>query len=162
MAKLRVPHERRLGVDLAGAELDMIDQLIAFRKMRGLTQEEVAEKMGVERSVVSRFERPDGRSRKSHALSTVKRYAEAVNAYIAHFVVSAVGAENKGQSYQGLRDDVQEHLGQLQNHDAPEVSSDDVQKIAVESEAVNQIQATPRWSATAPAQPVHGLVVTWM
>lgn len=160
MAKLRVSPERRLGIDLAGSELDLIDQLIAFRRIRGLTQEEVAEKMGVERSTVSRFERSAGSPRKNHTLSTVKRYAEAVNAYIAHFVVSGIDESCQAPSYVVLRDGMQEHLSRLRNHGADEASGNDAQKAITEAVTVAQIQATPRWRSTPPAQPVHRPMVS--
>ena len=87
--------EDELGIALADAEIDLIEQLIAMRKRRGLTQAEVAEKMGVHTSVVTQFEkimfgvvRPDR--------FTIRRYAIAVQAYIAPVVVPAETLDGLG------------------------------------------------------------------
>jgi len=54
----------------------VIDRLIGFRKALGLTQTEVAERMGVGQSTVSGFETEMSDPR----LSTLQRYARAVEA----------------------------------------------------------------------------------
>lgn len=52
------------------------DQLFALRREHGLSQEVVAERMGVSQSVVARLERYDS----NPTLSTLRRYALAVEA----------------------------------------------------------------------------------
>ena len=88
--------EDELGIALADAEIDLIEQLIAMRKRRGLTQAEVAEKMGVNAGVVAQFEgvihgafRPD--------MITIRKYAIAVQAYIAPVVVPAETLDGLGE-----------------------------------------------------------------
>ncbi len=80
-----VDHDDRLGIDLADAEVDLIEQLIAVRKQRGLSQSDVAKAMGVDRSVVNRFEGVT-RGDKRPNMTTIRRYAVAVNAYVAPMV----------------------------------------------------------------------------
>jgi transcriptional regulator with XRE-family HTH domain len=53
---------------------DLIDRLVQTRKSRGLTQKQVAERMGVGQSTVAGFENEGSDPR----LSTVQRYARAV------------------------------------------------------------------------------------
>lgn len=60
----------------------LMDDLIAMRKRHRLTQEVVAERMGVSQPSVAAFERYDA----NPTLSSVRRYALAVGASIAHVV----------------------------------------------------------------------------
>lgn len=124
MAKLRVSPQRRLGIDLAGSEYELVRQLVAFRRQRGYTQAEVAKRMGVSRTTVSQFENLNGGPTKNHTLLTVKRYAEAVNAYVDHIAVDAGTAAEDGDraSYEPLRNAVIEHrkvLEDTSHTDAP-------------------------------------------
>lgn len=97
--------EDQLGIDLADAEIDLIEQLIAMRKARDLTKSDVARKIGVHRSVVTRFEDAiNGEQRPN--LATVRRYAEAVNAFIGYLVVP-------GHDYADLQAFVRNNLDQL-------------------------------------------------
>lgn len=57
-------------------EFDMARELIAARSRAGLTQNEVAQRMGTKQSVIARLE--GGRSIPS--MRTVQRYAQAVGA----------------------------------------------------------------------------------
>lgn len=72
----------RLSVDLARSENHLIRELIAVRQRRGLKPAEVARKMGVDRSVVTRFE--SGGT--NPTMATINRYAEAVGAMIRYVV----------------------------------------------------------------------------
>lgn len=78
------PHEL-LGLDLddpetaaavedSNAFADLIDCLVGARKKLGLTQQQIAERMGTTQSAVSDFERIGGDPRNS----TIQRYARAV------------------------------------------------------------------------------------
>lgn len=98
--------EDQLGIDLADAEVDLIEQLIAMRKARDLNQSDIARQIGVDRSVVTRFEAAiNGQKRPN--LATVRRYAEAVNAFIGYLVVP-------GHDYADLQAFVRNHLDQLE------------------------------------------------
>ncbi|WP_204801904.1 helix-turn-helix domain-containing protein [Mycobacterium riyadhense] len=79
-------------IALAGAELDMLSDLVRLRHRKGLTQEDVANAIGRDKSAVSRFERLDSDPR----LSTVRRYARAVGAMVEHRVSEYQAGEEKG------------------------------------------------------------------
>lgn len=61
---------------------ELLQGLIALREANRLSQEQVAERMGVSQSAVSQFERYDSNPK----LSTIRRYALAVGARIHHRV----------------------------------------------------------------------------
>lgn len=88
-----------LGIDLsdpdvrrenAAIDRDMrlIESLVELRKAQGLTQAQVAERMGRSQPSVSDFERLGG----DPHLSTVRRYALAVGASVHHVVRSTLVA----------------------------------------------------------------------
>lgn len=108
MARLTVPDNERLGHDLVGSDMDLIEQLVEFRRLKNLTQQEVAERMGVDRSAVSRFESITSFSAKNHTMRTARKYAEAVGVYIAHVVVNG-----ETQEYRDIVDVVEGHLLEL-------------------------------------------------
>lgn len=56
-------------------EYQLIDQLLKARRRAGLTQEDVAERMGTTKSAVSRLE---SAGKHAPSLATLRRYAEAV------------------------------------------------------------------------------------
>ena len=59
-----------------GAEFDMARELIAARARAGLTQSDVAQRMGTTQSVIARLEG----GKRAPSLRTVQRYANAVGA----------------------------------------------------------------------------------
>jgi transcriptional regulator with XRE-family HTH domain len=84
-----------LGIDLDDPEVQrenaaidrdmrLIESLVTMRKQRGLTQAEVAERMGRSQPAVSDFERLGG----DPHLSTIRRYALAVGAEVVHTVTA--------------------------------------------------------------------------
>lgn len=68
--------------DLIVADSELIAALISMREKHGLSQGAVAARMGVSQPTVSKFERYDTNPR----LSTIRRYALAVNASVEHWV----------------------------------------------------------------------------
>lgn len=72
---------------LAREDRTMRSQLVILRREAGLSQGEVAERMGVTQQAVSKFERYDTDPK----LSTVRRYANAVGALIEHRVEQDMG-----------------------------------------------------------------------
>lgn len=60
----------------------MRSELVLLRREAGLSQGDVAERMGISQQAVSKFERYDSDPK----LSTVRRYANAVGALITHRV----------------------------------------------------------------------------
>lgn len=73
--------EQRLADDLTSADYEWMDQLVALRKRRNITQAQVAERMGLaSQSVVSDIENLNTDPK----LSTLRRYALAVGATVRH------------------------------------------------------------------------------
>ncbi len=68
-----------LANDLINQTQDLVVDLIELRKAKGLTQEDVANAIGVTRTAVTAFERYDGDPK----ISTIVRYAMAVGARIS-------------------------------------------------------------------------------
>lgn len=94
-------------ISLEEADLDWVTQLVALRKIKGMSQTQVAEKMGVTQPNVSRLEKlASGATRKHSDLLT--RYAEAVGAFTGHVVVDAADGR-----YEELQRVIQKHLKSL-------------------------------------------------
>ena len=108
MARLSIPDNELLEHDLVGSDMDLIEQLVEFRRLKKMTQQQVAERMGVDRSAVSRFESISGLSAKNHTMRTARKYAEAVGAFIAHLVV-----DGEPRNYQKLAEVVEDNLLEL-------------------------------------------------
>jgi transcriptional regulator with XRE-family HTH domain len=60
----------------AGEEFALLDEFLKARSERGLTQAQVAERIGTTQSAVARME--SGRGKHSPSLATLSRYAEAL------------------------------------------------------------------------------------
>lgn len=88
----------RLAEYLVAADERLIADLARFREhVRGMTQQEVADRMGIDKSGVSRIER-GGRDIQQ---STLRRYAMAIDAVVRHEVHSfeAVDGASKARLY---------------------------------------------------------------
>ncbi len=59
-------------------EFELLDELLKARGEAGLTQEEVAKRMGTSRPAVARIEAGGGSKRHSPSMATLRKYAEAV------------------------------------------------------------------------------------
>ena len=70
--------EFRQEYDALAAEFSLFDELLRARKEAGLTQAEVAERMGTKTSAVARLEAGGGRKSHSPSVATLEKYAEAV------------------------------------------------------------------------------------
>lgn len=77
----RSPLDRRAR-HLVEADREFLERLVAMRKAKSLTQDQVAERMDVGQSAVARIESGERDPR----LSTLRRYAMAVGALIEHHV----------------------------------------------------------------------------
>ncbi len=71
------PEFRKAYDDLA-EEFGLFDELLKARNRAGLTQAEVAERMGTKTPAVARLEAGGGRKKHSPSLATLHKYAEAV------------------------------------------------------------------------------------
>jgi transcriptional regulator with XRE-family HTH domain len=67
---------------MASGDYALLEALIARREEMGLTQADLAHKIGVSQQAISKFERMDADPR----LSTIRRYALAVGLKISHDV----------------------------------------------------------------------------
>ncbi|WP_197487979.1 helix-turn-helix domain-containing protein, partial [Rhodococcus sp. LB1] len=76
--------EDRLGVDLARAQNQLVRELRARRAALNLSAGEVAARMEVDPSFVSRFERGGTNA----TFATIRRYAKAVDAMVTYEVCS--------------------------------------------------------------------------
>ena len=59
-------------------EFELLRRMLQARKQAGLTQEEVAERMGAKRSAVARLESTLATGKHSPSLATLQKYAKAV------------------------------------------------------------------------------------
>lgn len=64
--------------DAQTEEFTLLDELLRARRRAGLTQAEVAERMGTKPPAVARLEGGGGSNRHSPSLATLRKYAEAV------------------------------------------------------------------------------------
>jgi len=64
--------------DALEEEFAVFDALVAARKAAGLTQAEVAIRMGTKTPAIARIESSGGKNKPSPSLSTLRKYAEAV------------------------------------------------------------------------------------
>lgn len=68
----------RSAYDALEEEYSVISAFLDARKAAGLTQEEIASRMGTTKSAISRLESSLGNGRMSPSLATLRRYAAAV------------------------------------------------------------------------------------
>jgi transcriptional regulator with XRE-family HTH domain len=73
---------KRTGVkaeyDALSSEFDLLQQMLRARTKAGLSQAEVATRMGTKAPAITRLESSLGNRKHSPSLDTIKRYAEAV------------------------------------------------------------------------------------
>jgi transcriptional regulator with XRE-family HTH domain len=82
--------ESKRDIELRASELvqrdsEFLDALINLRKSGGISQETVADRMGITQPAVAAFEREDS----NPTLSSIRRYALAVGAKVNYEVSSA-------------------------------------------------------------------------
>src|SRR5260370_38659418 len=68
----------RAEYDALAEEFALLDELLRARQRAGLTQAEVARRMGTMTPAVARLEGGGGRKRHSPSIATLRRYAKAV------------------------------------------------------------------------------------
>jgi DNA-binding XRE family transcriptional regulator len=69
----------KLAVDeLNRTEFAILDEILAARKAAGLTQAQIAERMGTQTPAIARLERALATGKHSPSLNTLKRYAQAL------------------------------------------------------------------------------------
>ncbi|WP_051033655.1 helix-turn-helix transcriptional regulator [Rhodococcus sp. JVH1] len=82
--------EEQLARDLAEADDNLLEDLVALRHRRGLKQQDIADAIGRHKSSVSNFERLGA----DPHMSTIRRYAAAVGARVRHIVEPVDGLEH--------------------------------------------------------------------
>lgn len=68
----------RAEYDAQAEDFALLDELLQARRRAGLTQAEVAARMGTKTPAVARLEAGGGSRRHSPSIATLRRYAEAV------------------------------------------------------------------------------------
>ncbi len=69
-------------------EFLLFDELLKARQKAGLTQAEVAKKMGTKTPAVARLEAGGGNKKHSPSITTLRRYAKAVDCHLEIRLVS--------------------------------------------------------------------------
>ncbi|BAU94728.1 hypothetical protein N24_0466 [Corynebacterium suranareeae] len=98
----------RLGIDLGKSHVMWISQLVCLRKQKGLSQADVAKKIDVDQSTISRLENQNSGERNVQT-RLLEKYARAIGAYVGHVVIDA----EAGDSYQRLQQELEEHTRAL-------------------------------------------------
>ena len=75
---LKKPSVKAKVEELNRTEFSILDEILAARKAAGLTQAQVAKKMGTQTPAVARLESSLATGKHSPSLNTLKKYAEAV------------------------------------------------------------------------------------
>ena len=65
-----------------GEEFAIFDELLKARQIAGLTQAEVAKRMGTKTPAVARLEAGGGNQKHSPSISTLRKYAKAVECHL--------------------------------------------------------------------------------
>lgn len=70
--------EFKIEYDSLEEEFALLDEVLKARKRAGLTQDEIAARMGTKAPAVARIESGGGSKRHSPSIATLRRYAKAV------------------------------------------------------------------------------------
>lgn len=68
--------------DALEEEFSLFDELLNARMNAGLTQAEVADRMGTKTPAIARLEAGGGNKKHSPSLSTLRKYADAVDCHV--------------------------------------------------------------------------------
>ncbi len=79
VAKILENPEARAEYDRLTPEFELLEAMLSARQAAGLSQEQVAQRMGTKASAVTRLEGALVNGKHSPSLTTLKRYARAVN-----------------------------------------------------------------------------------
>ena len=76
----------------ARAEYAVLDEFLKIRAAKGLTQNQIAEKIGTTQSVIARLE--SGKSKHSPSIATLLRYAEALDCQLEIRLVQKLNSKS--------------------------------------------------------------------
>lgn len=86
-AKALAISEVRAEYEALAPEFDLLQRMLQARKSAGLTQNDVAERMGTKREAVARLEAAVASGKHSPSIATLQKYAQAVGHRIEiHFL----------------------------------------------------------------------------
>ena len=68
--------------DALEKEFSLFEELLKARTVAGLTQAQVAERMGTKTPAIARLESGGGNKKHSPSLSTLQKYAQAVDCHV--------------------------------------------------------------------------------
>ena len=88
--------EVRAAYDALRPEFEVLRQMLQARKDAGLTQAEVAERMGTKPPAVTRLESSLGSGKHSPSLATLRKYAAAVGCHLEVRLVGKGTRPNQG------------------------------------------------------------------
>ncbi len=74
--------EAKSEYDSLEEEFSLFDELLKARMEAGLTQSEVAERMGTKTPAIARLESGGGNKQHSPSISTLRKYAKAVGCHL--------------------------------------------------------------------------------
>ena len=75
---LQKPSVKKAVDELNRTEFAILDEILAARKAAGLTQAQIAKRMGTQTPAIARLESALATGKHSPSLNTLKRYAEAL------------------------------------------------------------------------------------
>lgn len=82
-------------------EFSYLDEFLKARHSSGMTQAEVAQRIGTTQSVIARLE--SGRGKHSPSLATLQKYASALGCRLEMRLVHERNSRNKGERTKGIR-----------------------------------------------------------
>jgi len=80
--KMMENSEVRGEYDLLAEEFKLFDEMLRARLSAGLTQKEVASRMGTKTPAIARLEAGGGQKKHSPSISTLRKYASAVGCHL--------------------------------------------------------------------------------
>lgn len=80
---------------LAKADFDFMRELVRLRKENGLSQQDVATRLGISQASIADFERYDNDPK----LSTIRRYAHAIEVLVVHGATHDDGQLDAGDNW---------------------------------------------------------------
>lgn len=86
----------RAAYDLMQPEFDLLRQMLDARQKAGLTQADVADRMGTKPPAITRLESSLGSGKHSPSLATLQKYAEAVGCELQVNFVNAHRVRDRG------------------------------------------------------------------
>src|SRR5882724_4032712 len=89
--------EVKAAYEALGPEFELLHQMVKARQEAGLTQAQVAERMGTKPPAVTRLEASLSSGKHSPSLATLRKYAEAVGCRLEVRLVRARARSNQGR-----------------------------------------------------------------